>query len=197
MYKVIKMQLRQRVYEALQGATRKLSYKELAVMANSNAVATRACINTLNKIDGIEISIERIDYQDFCIMDSDAAFDDVAPRKLTMSEHIINAIDQYDEPISLIAIIETCKVKITVDDIYRTVSKIRREQVRFIELIKIDGMTHYKFIDSTPIKQVENVKHIEPVEVCEPVTEKVTGLIFGKSIAEAIRHNRIIQSGIK
>lgn len=189
-------QLRQRVYETLQGATRKLSYKELAVMVDSGAVAMRACINKLNKIDGIEISITRVGYQDFCTMDSDARYDDVAPRKLTMPEHVMNAIDEHDGPISLTAIIETCKIPVTVDDIYRTVSKIRRDQVRFIELLKIGGMTHYQFIEFEPKRKVRVVNSVKPVEVIEPVAKEVPGFIFGKSITEAIRQNKIYQSGI-
>lgn len=190
------MQLRQRVYEALQNAPRKLSYKELAVLVDSGAVAMRACINKLNKIDGIEISITRFGYQDFCTMDSDARYDDVAPRKLTMPEHVMNAIDANDGPISITAIIETCKIPVTVDDIYRTVSKIRRDQVRFIELLKVDGMTYYQFIEFEPKRKARPVKSIEPVEVVTPIVKKIPGFIFGKGIAEAIRQNKIYQSGI-
>ena len=180
------MQLRQKIYEALQEATSPVSYKELSDLANSDEKIVRGVVARMNSLDGVNIKMITTNNRVGISMNSKLTFDEIKFNNRSVVKVIDAIMSKSDKPLSVEELIKLSGRKLIRDQVTQTISYITLQNKQPVKKTVIDDVIHYQYTDEPQV--FVSAKDRKRKAIGKPVN--MVHLLFTGKVEQAIKHHK-------
>lgn len=180
------MQLRQKIYEALQASKRQVSFKELAELTGSNVKSVRGVLGSMYSLEGVNIKTVKRNCRVMISMKSKESFSEAINKNKSLVKIIDEIMSNSDKPLTVYELIELSGRDIVRDQVTQTISYITLQNKQPVKKTVIDNVIHYEYTDEPQ----EYVSFTDRKRKARGKPVNMVHLLFAGKTEQAIKHHK-------